>query len=357
MLKRGITCTEFDVDRASMESQLFSIGHSATINDPEENWYIYHSDHLGSSAFLTNASGDPTQHLQYMPYGENFIEQHSITSYYTPYTFSAKERDPETGYSYFGARYYYSDISVWLSVDPMGGKYPGFSSYCYVLNNPIRYRDAHGLEPEEFGGGLRSFFRKAKSWVKGDGWQDPYDWFCKRDSEGNLTNEPKIVKFRNPVIITASARTENILFSNANMHKTVSEYTLKILSEILHESNNESALITSTIRTPEDQVRIMFNNIKTYGVEHQKRLYSYNGDKVIEQYPNKDLMLEKINEIGSQNISRFCGDFNKINVIDISPGSIKNKTEFIQQIKRNPNIDKFIYPPKDPAIHIEIIQN
>jgi hypothetical protein len=67
-------------------------------------------------------------------------------------------------------------------------------------------------------------------------------------------------------------------------------------------------------------------------------------------------MLEKINEIGSQKISRHCGDFNKINVFDISPGSIKNKAEFIRQIQKNANIDKFFFPPKDPAYHIEIIQ-
>jgi RHS repeat-associated protein len=145
MLKRGITCTEFDVDRASMESQLFSIGQSATINDPEENWYIYHSDHLGSSSFLTDASGDPTQHLQYLPFGETFVEQRSVTSYYTPYTFSAKERDPETGYSYFGARYYSSDISVWLSVDPMADKYPYQSGYCYVGWRPIMVIDPNGM--------------------------------------------------------------------------------------------------------------------------------------------------------------------------------------------------------------------
>jgi hypothetical protein len=34
-----------------------------------------------------------------MPFGETFVEQRSTTSFYTPYTFSAKERDTETGYS------------------------------------------------------------------------------------------------------------------------------------------------------------------------------------------------------------------------------------------------------------------
>jgi RHS repeat-associated protein len=113
-------------------------------SDPEPNWYIYHSDHLGSSAFLTDALGDPTQHLQYMPFGETFVEQRSITSYYTPYTFSAKERDLETGYSYFGARYYDADISVFISVDRFADKYPDFSPYHYCLNNPVNFIDING---------------------------------------------------------------------------------------------------------------------------------------------------------------------------------------------------------------------
>ena len=45
------------------------------------------------------------------------------------YTFSAKEKDSETGLSYFGSRYYSSDLSVWLSVDPMSDKYPSLSPY------------------------------------------------------------------------------------------------------------------------------------------------------------------------------------------------------------------------------------
>ena len=33
------------------------------------------------------------------------------------HTFSAKEKDTETGLSYFGSRYYSSDLCIWLSVD------------------------------------------------------------------------------------------------------------------------------------------------------------------------------------------------------------------------------------------------
>ncbi|MBR3529624.1 MAG: hypothetical protein IKN84_08195 [Bacteroidales bacterium] len=40
------------------------------------------------------------------------------------FSFSSKERDEETGYSYFGARYLDHDLmAAWLSVDPMSDKY------------------------------------------------------------------------------------------------------------------------------------------------------------------------------------------------------------------------------------------
>ena len=65
------------------------------------------------------------------------------------YTFSAKERDPETGLSYFGSRYYSSDLSVWLSVDPMSDKYPSTSPYAYCRNNPIRLIDPNGMFDDE----------------------------------------------------------------------------------------------------------------------------------------------------------------------------------------------------------------
>ena len=46
-----------------------------------------------------------------------------------------------------GARYYHSDLSVWLSVDPLADKYPGWSPYNYCLNNPIKLVDPNGETP------------------------------------------------------------------------------------------------------------------------------------------------------------------------------------------------------------------
>ena len=107
--------------------------------------YWQHGDHLGSASWVTDTNGTACQHLQYMPWGEPLVDlRSSSSSYDTRYTFSGKERDEETGFSYFGSRYYNSSLSIWLSVDPMAGKYPSLSPYAYCANNPVRIQDPNG---------------------------------------------------------------------------------------------------------------------------------------------------------------------------------------------------------------------
>jgi RHS repeat-associated protein len=69
---------------------------------------------------------------------------YSLLTINCTHTFSAKEKDTETGLSYFGARYYSSDLSIWLSVDPMSDKYPSLSPYAYCANNPVKFNDPDG---------------------------------------------------------------------------------------------------------------------------------------------------------------------------------------------------------------------
>ncbi len=127
-------------------------------NEPDCYWY--HPDHLGSSSWITYTDGSAVQHLHYLPWGEDFVDQRS-TNWNAMYTFSAKEKDTETGYSYFGSRYYSSDLSIWLSVDPMSDKYPNLSPYTYCADNPIKLVDPNG---EEFSNPddppKRNFFQK-----------------------------------------------------------------------------------------------------------------------------------------------------------------------------------------------------
>ena len=69
------------------------------------------------------------------------------TMWFYFFVFTAKERDKETGYHYFGARYYWSSVLTgWLSVDPMMDKYPNVSPYAYCTWNPVLFVDPDGEE-------------------------------------------------------------------------------------------------------------------------------------------------------------------------------------------------------------------
>lgn len=104
--------------------------------------FYYHPDHLGSSSYITNLDGEVVQYIEYVPFGEVFIEERN-NIWNTPYLFNAKEFDEETGMYYYGARYYESRLSLWMSVDRFAEKYKT-SPYCFTLDNPICHYDERG---------------------------------------------------------------------------------------------------------------------------------------------------------------------------------------------------------------------
>ena len=143
--------------------------------------YYYATDHLGSSSVLTTSTGGYHERIEYLPYGEVWLEDSAQSSgYTTPYKFTGKELDKETGLYFFGARYYDARIGRWVSTDPalekyipkpndyetthdyywyqgniaisslpgMGGvyNYVNLDPYHYGGLNPIRYVDPDGNE-------------------------------------------------------------------------------------------------------------------------------------------------------------------------------------------------------------------
>ena len=111
-----------------------------------------------------------------------------LTAHGENFTFSAKEKDAESGLSYFGARYYNSDLSIWLSVDQMADKYPSLSPYVYCADNPIKLVDPNGEEV----------------WITGDAWELAFRQL-QNSTNLKLTRDDKTGK----IFCTGTALTES----------------------------------------------------------------------------------------------------------------------------------------------------
>ncbi|MBM4175394.1 MAG: RHS repeat-associated core domain-containing protein, partial [Ignavibacteria bacterium] len=108
----------------------------------------YIKDHLGSIRITVDKLGNVRNAQDYYPYGE-IMQNFEYGAINEKYKFTEKERDTETGYDYFKARYYDSELEKWLQVDPLSEKYWGWSPYNYSFNNPLRYFDPDGKWPEK----------------------------------------------------------------------------------------------------------------------------------------------------------------------------------------------------------------
>ena len=119
-------------------------GYGYIANDTtKEETFFYHSDHLGSTSYITDDKANITQYDAYLPYGELLVDEHS-SSEDLPYKFNGKQFDDETGLYYYGARYMNPMASLWYGVDSRIGEMPFSSSYSYCDNHPINFIDKKG---------------------------------------------------------------------------------------------------------------------------------------------------------------------------------------------------------------------
>jgi RHS repeat-associated protein len=100
----------------------------------------YLSDALGSTIGVTDASGSMVGSYSYAPYGRTA----SSGSVGTPFEYTGRENDGATDLYYYRARYYISELSRFISEDPLGFG-GGMNFYTYVGDEPINNVDPLGL--------------------------------------------------------------------------------------------------------------------------------------------------------------------------------------------------------------------
>ena len=156
---KGFCCNDGSLEAAQTRALARAAKNNFQEGDTYEKMqFYYHPDHLGSSSYITNLDGEVVQHIEYVPFGEVFIEERN-NIWNTPYLFNAKEFDEETGLYYYGARFYDPRLSLWISVDPLAEKYVHWGAYTYCYDSPITHIDIKGLFPTGF---VRQYTRDVK---------------------------------------------------------------------------------------------------------------------------------------------------------------------------------------------------
>ena len=130
-------------DNMQLGIQIVPVGELQSTGTPDDIFY-YHTNHLGSTAFITDNNTNIHQGFLYAPFGEITTEYDINFGYNVlpKYSFNAKELDEETGMYYYEARYY--KPPVFTSRDPMFEKYFWMTPYAYCANNPVKHVDPSG---------------------------------------------------------------------------------------------------------------------------------------------------------------------------------------------------------------------
>lgn len=108
---------------------------------------FYSCDANGNVVDLIGADGSIRAHYEYAPFGETLIQTGPLASA-NPFRFSTKYIDAETGWYYYGYRYYIPPLGRWLARDPIGEQ-GGPNSYLFVDNHPVWGIDPFGLHTIE----------------------------------------------------------------------------------------------------------------------------------------------------------------------------------------------------------------
>lgn len=145
----------FHEDGKIFELRVLGIGLGAEIGaavsiELEGKLYAPIHDHRGSVTCLVNAEdGLPETFIRYSTFGKETVVQNDFSimdaeECSLPWRFSSKRVDPETGFLYYGKRYYSPEVARWVTRDPLGD-IDCLNPYVFLKNNPLGHFDLHGL--------------------------------------------------------------------------------------------------------------------------------------------------------------------------------------------------------------------
>ena len=295
-------------------------GYGYIPNDTtKEETFFYHSDHLGSTSYITDDKANITQYDAYLPYGELLVDEHS-SSEDLPYKFNGKQFDEETGLYYYGARYMNPMASIWYGVDPKFEKYINLSPYCISSSNPLFFIDKDGRDL------VSAAMEGVTTFVMSAG----IDFFVGLINTGNVNAALDNVHWISATKEAVIASGTSLIFSGVSTLKLINK-----LSKIRVGSVNLGQIIMSTISTMTSNIASKLANgeyesvlsikweqeflvagatsLLTAGLEDK-------ADELLKQYKSAKLQLrsakQKLNRniAAGKNVNRLNSDANHVRI-------------------------------------------
>ena len=150
-----------------------------------------------------------------------------------------------------------------------------------------------------------------------------------------------------------------ISYNKKSDSKVLSSKTGSLLAQVCENIGEHNITISRTAASVHEQAVVMYNNIKRYGVNHEKDIYAKEGDAVIKRYnPHLDteknikMMEEEIQSQGPSRVSRHCADQSKCNVFDIAQSSVADPYKLKEELEAK-GCRVFI---ENSSIHVEYPQ-
>ena len=111
----------------------------------DNNYHFYIQDYQGNNRVVADGSGNVEEVNHYYPFGSTFA---SSSSFVQPYKYNGKELDRKGGLDWYdyGSRHYDTVLGRFMTMEPLGEKYHGWSPYAYCLNNPVNLIDPDGKD-------------------------------------------------------------------------------------------------------------------------------------------------------------------------------------------------------------------
>ena len=130
--------------------------------------YIY-TDHLGSASTIIDDSGALIDTQRFLPFGEY---RTAPTTDITERGFTGHHENRDIGLTYMNARFYVPYLNHFASADtivPDPTNPQAYNRYSYVYNNPLRFNDPSGHDPETVPGPACGIFcrlgRRIGRWI------------------------------------------------------------------------------------------------------------------------------------------------------------------------------------------------